>query len=79
MQKYTSRMKRYDNLKLKLYLRDMKSAGGTYVNEIRIVSGTENADVELHSKDIIRLGDDCELGGGIFKCIYQQYSIAQLS
>jgi pSer/pThr/pTyr-binding forkhead associated (FHA) protein len=50
-----------------LHIRDTGSSSGTFLNEQRLSSLMQESDLhELHSGDIIRLGDDCILNGGIF-------------
>lgn len=69
MQSYISTATKYTLIILvsdyQLFVRDAKSSGGTYLNEVRLSPrGLESCQVQLKSGDILRLGDDCELGGG---------------
>jgi pSer/pThr/pTyr-binding forkhead associated (FHA) protein len=55
-------------------LQDTKSSGGTFLNGIRLSpQGQESTPVEVHDGDIIKLGEDCEVNGGILRITLDQF------
>ncbi|KAH6569763.1 hypothetical protein BASA50_009757 [Batrachochytrium salamandrivorans] len=63
----------------KVYLRDIKSSSGTFLNDQRLSSqGVESAMMELHSGDVIRLGEDCEVNGVLHQSINMKIIIPSL-
>ncbi|EGF80795.1 hypothetical protein BATDEDRAFT_88119 [Batrachochytrium dendrobatidis JAM81] len=63
----------------KVYLRDIKSSSGTFLNDQRLSpQGTESALMELKSGDIIRLGEDCEVGGVLHQSVCMKIIIPVL-
>ncbi|KAJ3152295.1 hypothetical protein HDU89_001515 [Geranomyces variabilis] len=54
----------------KLYIQDTKSSSGTFLNAKRLsAQGLASAKFEVHDGDVIRLGEDCEVGGVIHQSV----------
>ncbi|KAL2918040.1 hypothetical protein HK105_202454 [Polyrhizophydium stewartii] len=63
----------------KVYIQDIKSSSGTFLNDERLSQqGVESQLFQLHSGDIVRLGEDCEVNGVMHQSVCMKVIIPQL-
>nr|KAJ3422555.1 hypothetical protein HK105_007537 [Polyrhizophydium stewartii] len=62
-----------------VYIQDIKSSSGTFLNDERLSQqGVESQLFQLHSGDIVRLGEDCEVNGVMHQSVCMKVIIPQL-